>query len=79
MAIIDKAIEFFISKICPFIILGCGIYVGYLIGSLWCLFNSMNHPIPKIIGSIIGFVIFGIIAREAWVDMNDVKEKEDVE
>jgi len=33
--------------------------------------NPQNSVIPKVVGSFIGFILFGIIGRFAWNGLNE--------
>lgn len=59
MKTLDKIIYFFIEKVSPFLIVILGTYVGYLFGLVLSL---------EIVGSLIGFCLFGIIGRFMYKD-----------
>jgi len=72
---VDKVIIYYTCKVSPFMIVFMGIYLGYLFGNLWNITHFQNNIIPNIIGSCVGFVLFGIIGRGAYLDLNDIKQE----
>ena len=70
MKTINKVIGFFIENVSPFLILVGGVFVGYKFGVIWDVLNKNTSLVPRIIGSCVGFIVFGIISREAWNDLH---------
>lgn len=70
MKLIDKVIDFTIRKILPFVIVLIGTFTfGYVARSFGFLWGM--ESIGMYLGGVMGFILFEILRRFAWVDLNE--------
>ena len=75
---IDRLIEFFMNEIGPFLIVSAGIFIGAGFGQVYSIADSSKNIFPTIFGGVVGFVMFGIIAREDWNSTHQKEENKNV-